>query len=154
MGEGVTWTEVAQVLTAIASLFIAVIAVALAIRSDKRSREAMRVQTYLELRSGFLDIFRDLGQLDQEGTDTVELRLVREAYWHHAWDEWYITHALAPREFAALWDDFFADAVRSGYRHPGLKESLERLTATNDAFATYAKEMIDELQRSERPERK
>ena len=103
------WVDVASVVTALFSTLTAIVALVVAIRSDRRSREALQVQTYMELRAGFLDIFRELGALDEDpDADEIEVRLARTAYWHHAWDEWYVAKGLAPQEFSGLWDDFFA----------------------------------------------
>lgn len=146
MGENISWVDVASVLTAIFATLTAVIALAVAIRSDRRSREALKVQTYLSLRSGFLDIYRGLGRLDDAEADSVPLELSRQAYWHHAWDEWYIAKRLAPREFSVLWDDFFALAVRSGYKHPALRSTLDSLAKRTDSgFGAYAQDLVKEL---------
>jgi hypothetical protein len=145
-----SWTDIASVVTAIGSTLTALVALGLAIRSDRRSRQALVVQTYLHLRSGFLEIYRDLGALDETEADSEELRLARQAYWHHAWDEWYVAKRMAPSEFAGLWDDFFAFAVLSGYRHPALRATLDELAARKEAgFGAYAGTLIAELRRME-----
>jgi hypothetical protein len=137
------WTDVAGVVTAAASTLIALIAVVIAIRSDRRSRQVLKVQTYLMLRAGFLDIYRELGTLEDMAADDVRLALARAAYWHHAWDEWYISERLAPREFGGLWDGFFSVAVLSGLRHPALKSSLDELARdTSAGFGAYAKDFV------------
>lgn len=106
------------------------------------------MQTYLHLRSGFLDIYRELGRLDEPKADAVELQLARQAYWHHAWDEWYIGNRLAPREFSGLWDGFFATAVKSGYEHPALRATLDELASKpNTGFGSYAQDLIKELRK-------
>jgi hypothetical protein len=150
MDDSISWVDVAQVVTAVFSTLTAVIALALAIRSNRRSREALKVQTYLELRAGFLEIYRNLGRLTDVEADAVELQLTRQAYWHHAWDEWYIAKRLAPREFSGLWDGFFEAAVRSGYRHPALRATLDDLAENTEAgFGSYARELIEELRTPE-----
>jgi hypothetical protein len=150
MEDNSSWVGVAQVVTAIFSTLTALVALWVSIRSDRRSREALKVQTYLHLRSGFLDIYRELGRLDDPKADAVELRLARQAYWHHAWDEWYIANRLAPREFSELWDGFFGDAVKSGYKHPALRATFDELASNPDAgFGAYAENLIRELRRQE-----
>ncbi|MCD5341551.1 hypothetical protein LR392_04825 [Arthrobacter sp. AK04] len=143
MGDLSTWAAWAQVLTGIAATVVAGFALRVATESDKRSREALKVQTYLQLRSRFIEIYRELGGLEEEETNEVELQLARAAYWHHAWDEWYVTNSLAPREFSDLWTGFFAGAVKSGYCQPGLKASLEKLASKPDeGFGFYATDLI------------
>ncbi|MET4134330.1 hypothetical protein [Pseudarthrobacter sp. PvP090] len=145
-----SWIGVAQVVTAIFSTLAALVALWVGIRSNRRSREALKVQTYLHLRSRFLDIYRELGRLDDSKADAVELQLAREAYWHHVWDEWYIANRLAPREFSGLWDGFFAAAVKSGYEQPALRAAFDELASKpNAGFGAYAQPMIRELRRQE-----
>jgi hypothetical protein len=146
MSNGVV--DLAGVITGVASSLIALVAVIVAIRSDRRSREVVKVQTYLMLRSGFLDIYRQLGALEDANADSVDLRLTRQAYWHHAWDEWYIAKKVAPREFEDLWDDFFSVAVQSGLKHPALRSVLDDLIRdTEVGFGAYAKEFVAMLDR-------
>lgn len=143
------WVDGASVATALFSTLTAIVALVVAIRSDRRSREALRVQIYMELRAGFLDIFRELGALDEDSNaDEIEVKMARTAYWHHAWDEWYVAKGLAPQEFSGLWDDFFAKAVMSGYRHPALRKVLDELGRRRDTgFGAYAQDLIVELRR-------
>lgn len=145
MNDIQSWIALAQVLTGIASMVTAVIALRVAIGTSRRSREALKVQTYLQLRSEFIDIYRELGQLDatKPASDTEQ---ARQAYWHHVWDEWYITKKLAPAEFSPLWNEFFAKAVDSGYRQGPLKATFEELASKEDSgFGAYAKELIAEV---------
>jgi hypothetical protein len=146
MNDGVV--DLAGVIAGVASSLIALVAVVVAIRSDRRSREVVKVQTYLMLRSGFLDIYRQLGALEDADVDSVDLRLTRQAYWHHAWDEWYIAKKLAPREFEELWDNFFSVAVQSGLKHRALRSVLDDLTRDSEVgFGRYAKEFVATLHR-------
>jgi hypothetical protein len=140
------WTDVAGVVAAAASTLVALVAVVVAIRSDRRSREVIKVQTYLALRGGFLSIYRELGRLEDVGTDDVGLDLARAAYWHHAWDEWYVSERLAPREFGDLWRSFFSVAVVAGLRHPALRARLDTLASDENAgFGAYAKDFVEVL---------
>jgi hypothetical protein len=144
--DPVTWVDVITVATGFFATMTAVIGLVVALRSDRRSREALRVQTYLQLRTRFLDIYRELGRLEDAGDEGSEARLTRQAYWHHAWDEWYITKELAPREFATLWDDFFSKAMAPSAGHPGLWAALEQLASNPRAgFGAYARDLIKEV---------
>jgi hypothetical protein len=127
------------------------VALGLAIRSDRRSRQVLKVQIYLQLRSRFLDIYRALGRLDDANADEVELKLARQAYWHHSWDEWYIANRLAPTEFSTLWDQFFATAARPGYEHPALRVTFDDLASNSDTgFGAYAQDLITWLRMQKR----
>jgi hypothetical protein len=118
------------------------------IRSGRRSREVVKVQTYLSLRQGFLDIYRDLEGLDDPESHTAVNSVAAQAYWHHVWDEWYIAKKLSPEGFSELWDNFFEKAVVSGYRHNALKAVLEELASKEDVgFGAYARSLIEELPR-------
>lgn len=142
--------QVAQVVTGVASTVIALLALAVAVRSDRRSREALKVQTYLQLRSRFIEIYRELGPMEEVKPDKIELKLSRQAYWYHVWDEWYISNRLAPKEFSALWKDFFAAGAKSGYSQAALKASLEQLAAMTDrGFGSYAQDLLKELRAME-----
>jgi hypothetical protein len=145
-----SWVDVATVITAFFSTSTALVALVVAIRSDRRSREALKVQTYLQLRAGFLDIYRQLGRLDEEGEEGIEVKLTRQAYWHHAWDEFYVATKLAPREFSTLWDDFFRLAVKSGLGHTALTKTLDDLASKKDVgFGAYAQELVSEVKAME-----
>jgi hypothetical protein len=145
-----SWVDLATVVTAFFSTSTAVVALVVAMRSDRRSREALKVQTYLQLRAGFLDIYRQLGKLDDAADEGIEVKLTRQAYWHHAWDEFYVARRLAPREFSILWDDFFRLAVKSGLGHAALMNTLDELAREKDVgFGAYAQELVAEVKAME-----
>ncbi|MEU4427136.1 hypothetical protein AB0F81_41480 [Actinoplanes sp. NPDC024001] len=146
---GAGWTDVAGVVTAVVSVVIALVAVVIAVRTDSRSREVIKIQTYLALRSRFLDLYQKLGKLDDgRPPDDPALRLARAAYWHHCWDEWFISERLSRTEVGGMWQGFFSRAMLSGLRHPALRKALEELKADEQfGFGNYAREFIDELDR-------
>lgn len=149
-----TWVDLAGVLAAVFSTVTAVVALIVAIRSDRRSRQALKVQTYLQLRGKFLDIFQQLGRLDRQEDEGIEVTLARQAYWHHAWDEFYVAKRLAPDEFATLWDDFFRPAVKSGL-HEGLVQTLNNLASDRSVgFGAYAQDLVAEVRQMEEERRK
>jgi len=129
------------------SALTALVAVLIAVRSDRRSREVARATIFLSLREGFRDIYRELGDLEGGDDPEAQLKLVRQSYWHHAFDEWYVPQ-LAPREFGDLWRTFFRKTVRSGYGHAALRTALESMMADpSKGFAAYAGEFADEVRR-------
>ncbi|MBM2614258.1 hypothetical protein JIG36_01650 [Actinoplanes sp. LDG1-06] len=150
--NGATWTDIAGFATALASLLIALIAVILAIRTDRRSREVLKIQTYLSLRSRFIELLQKLGELeDTRPADDPELRLARVAYWHHSWDEWYLSERLSRAEFGGMWDGFFSKAMLAGLRHSALRQTLDDLRASDQAgFGSWAQEFIAEVERLEK----
>jgi hypothetical protein len=139
------WTDALAAISGGLSALTAFTAVVIAIRSERRSREVLKAQMYLTLRHGFLDVFRELGDLTGRSEEDVDLRTARQAYWHHAFDEWYICQ-LAPRELGDMWDGFFRRAVQSGYAHPPLKATLDELAKDRSSgFGAYAQGFISDL---------
>ncbi|WP_433297526.1 hypothetical protein ACQP2F_41245 [Actinoplanes sp. CA-030573] len=148
--QGTSWTDIAAVATATVSTLIALIAVVIAIRNDRRSRQVIKIQTYLALRSRFIEIYQRLGKLEDSRTpqDDVALRLTRQAYWHHCWDEWFISERLSPAEFGDMWKRFFSAAAESGLRHPALRTTLAEMSRDRTVgFGRYGRDLIDELHR-------
>jgi hypothetical protein len=84
---GTAWTDALGAISGGLSALTAFIAVVIAIRSERRSREVMKAQMYLTLRTRFLDLYRQLGDLTSRSEEDVDLRMARHAYWHHAFDE-------------------------------------------------------------------
>lgn len=140
-----SWIDMASVIAAIFSTLTAIIALWVAVRSDRRSRDALKVQTYLQLRNQFIDIYRNSGSLDESDSPAVEVRQAREAYWHHTWDEFFITRRLAPREFSMLWDQFFKSAIESGLDHPAMVKAFDDLASKRAGFGAYAQDLIAEI---------
>lgn len=139
------WTDTLAAISGGLSALTAFIAVVIAIRSERRSREVLKAQMYLSLREGFMNIFRELGDLTGRSEEDVHLRMARQAYWHHAFDEWYISQ-LAPRELGDMWDSFFRRAVQSGYAHAPLKKTLDELAEDKSSgFGAYAQGFISDL---------
>jgi hypothetical protein len=91
-----------------------------------------------------LDIYTKLGDLDDEPADEGEAA-ARAAYWHHSFDEWYLSTRLAPSEFGVLWRDFYKRAAQAGLRHPALKRSFEKLRRDPAGFGAYAGEFVAQL---------
>jgi hypothetical protein len=123
----------------------ALVAVYMAVRAEGRSRKVGAAQLYLELRSRMISLYTQLGDMDSTTATDAE-RKARAAYWHHCYDEWYLSTRLAPEEFGALWEDFYKQASRSGLRHAGLRSALEELTSSpHSKFADYAGGFIEAI---------
>ena len=143
-----TFVDVVAAASGGLSALTALVAVVIAVRSDRRSREVARAAIFLNLREGFRDIYRELGDLQGGDDPEAPLKLARQSYWHHAFDEWYVPQ-LAPREFGDLWQNFFLKTVLSGYGHPPLRDALEDLMADGTkGFGAYAGEFADEVRRA------
>jgi hypothetical protein len=133
-----------------ASSAIALVAVFIALLAERRSRaverrgaELQSAQVYLTLRTKFLEIFRDLGNLEQREPATPEEGRAREAYWHHAYDEWLVATKLAPHAVPELWN-VFCEKTLTGVAHPALESSLEKLMNDPKAgFGAFAKEFVE-----------
>ena len=127
------------------SAITAITAVFIALRSERRSHLIIKAQIFLTLRQEFLEIYRELGDLEGPGSADAALDLARQAYWHHAYNEWYLSK-MAPNELGGLWENFFRRAVESGYAHPPLKEALEKMLANKSAgFGAYAQDFAADL---------
>ena len=139
------WPAVLSAVAAVCSAATAAIAIWLAVQSNRRAWEFARAQMYLSLRTGFLDILRELGDLSATTVSTDSERMARIAYWHHAYDEWRLSR-LAPKQFGHLWSEHFRKAVISGYAHPALRSTFDELRSDTAAgFGAYAQDFIDEL---------
>lgn len=145
------WSNLVSALAAVFSATTAATAIVFTYRSERRSREVTKAQVYLTLRQTFIDIYRELGDLEGGADPEAQLRLARQAYWHHAFNEWYVSR-LAPRELGDLWPSFFRAANASGFRHPALRDTFDRMAADPDVgFGSYAKDFITEVRQGSDP---
>lgn len=132
----------------IISSLTALIAVVIAVISERRATAVAEAQVFLTLRSRFLDIYERMGDVDEVTTKENE-KAARFAYWHHSHDEWFIAERLAPRLFKPLWSRFFERAFASGQKHLGLQAAFEELAAKRETgFADYAQDFIDRIRGS------
>jgi hypothetical protein len=121
-----------EIASAIASAAVALAAFFLSWRSDARAKVLARTQMFLELRTRFLEIYQRLPPFDKPSSSyTPEEKLVVLSYWHHAFDEWYVTNRLSQKHMKELWDEFYAPSILAGMAHQGLRDVL---------FNTYIKE--------------
>ena len=146
------WPAVLSAASGAFSAIAALAAVFIAIRNERRSREITKAQMYLTLREGFLSIYKELGELEDAQDANARLRRAREAYWHHAYDEWRLSR-MAPRELGDLWNEFFRRAVQSGYTHSPLRRTFDDLRGNEKAgFGLYAKDFIADFLKDLPPE--
>ena len=129
-----TVIAVASVVVAFASLFAS-------LQSQRRAERVALVETHLELRGRFLEIYQ---HLDFE-PDRNPARAAAQAYWLNAYDEWFITNRLTP-EFKRLWNKFYGRAIIAGLAHPVLEQELRHLLGMHEGFGMYADEFVQDLE--------
>jgi hypothetical protein len=140
-----SWEVVVAGASGALSALAALIAVYMAVRAEGRTRKVAAAQLYLELRSRLIGLYTQLGDMDSVAVSDAE-RKARAAFWHHCYDEWYLSTRFAPEEFGSLWMDFYKDASRSALGHAGLRSALEELTSSpHSRFAEYASGFIQAI---------
>lgn len=128
----------AQQIIALSSAAIALAAFFLAWRADARAKELALVQMFLALRSRFLEIYLKLPPPAKEAAAyTADDKAAVLAYWHHTFDEWYITTKLSHRFLKRLWEGFYAPAVLSGMRHDGFRQVLFEIIEDSEDASEY-----------------
>jgi hypothetical protein len=130
-----TWIAGASAVAAFASL-------AVAYTTQRSAREVALVQVHLALRTRFLEIYRQLPLADDCSPADGN---ASQAYWHNAYDEWFITTQLTT-QFKKLWTDFYSTAIAAGFQHDVLEAELAFLLQQQEGFATYAGKFVDELE--------
>ena len=133
-----------------ASLVVAVSAFWLAWQADRRGQTAARSQLFLDLRTRFLEVLEGLPpeyrNPDWEASDPQH-RAAAIRYWHHAFDEWYVTKRLNEKLMRQLWDAFYSRAVLAGMRHNGLRKTLIEMLKTQVDLAELWTDFRAELDR-------
>jgi hypothetical protein len=148
------WAQSLSAVAAGLSSIIALVAILIAVRNDRRSREVTKTQIFLALRDRFLDIYEKLGDLDKLKAIDEDKRAAREAYWHHAFSEWYVCKNIAPHEMGGMWYSLYKGLIKSGYDHPALKATLAELTKHKEkGFGEYAQQFVFAVKDEARPER-
>jgi hypothetical protein len=106
------------------SMAMAILAFILSKRADSRAQAAARGQLFLALRSRFIQVHEGLppnyyvtGWKPKE----EEMPAARR-YWHHSFDEWYLTTRLNDKYMRELWDQYFSDNIFTGLRYEGLRD--------------------------------
>src|SRR5215510_5856518 len=127
-----------EVEVAAASAAIALAAFFLSWRADRRAAALARTQMFLELRTKFLEVYKRLPSFEKSASDyTPEEKAAVLAYWHHTFDEWYVTNRLNHKHMKELWDEFYAPSILAGMRHDGLRVVLFAMIDAEDEFGEY-----------------
>lgn len=117
------------------SFVIAALAFLYSKRADDRAKIMARGNLFLELRSRFNAIYEGLPQGYREpgwrADGHAEKQAVRR-YWHHCFDEWYLTNRINQKYMDVLWKEYFSDGVTAGARHDGLWEILVKMSNFKD----------------------
>jgi hypothetical protein len=133
---------------AMASGAIALAAFFLSWRTDQRAKALARTQMFLELRTRFLEVFRRLPPFDKASSEyTPDERTAVLTYWHHTFDEWYVTNRLSHRYLKELWDDFFTPAVLAGMKHAGMRAVLFDMIDTEGESGEYRRSFGDAMKK-------
>ena len=125
---------------ALGTFVVTTAAVLVAYGVDVRGRALARTTLFLQLRSRFLDVLHNLppGYRDPNWIPTSEADKAASArYWHHAYDEWYVSRHLNPRLMGKLWDDFYLPSIRSGLKHRALQWALTHILEQQPEMATH-----------------
>lgn len=116
---------------ALTSAIVAIAAFILSLRTDARAKVAARTKLFLDLRDRFFEVHKGLPNTYADPDwypSTLEERTAIIRYWHHAFNEWYVTTCLDDKHMRLLWNKFFSDAVLSGLRHNGLRRVAVEIT--------------------------
>ncbi len=120
-----------EVLVALASLSVSAVALSLSGFAYSRASDMSRSNLFLALRSKFNEIYAGLPQgyrnPEWRAKNEEEKQAVRK-YWHHCFDEWYLTTRLNKKYMHKLWNDYLADGVTAGTRYDGLWEVLNEMS--------------------------
>lgn len=117
----------AELWIAAASFVVAASAFWLSWQSEARSQLAARTQLYLDLRTRFLHVLEGLPAKHTEpdwDASSKEDHAAAVRYWHHSFDEWYLTRWQNQKLMGTLWDEFYSKALLSGLKHNGLRKAL------------------------------
>lgn len=129
-----------EVIAAAAAALVALFAFVVSCIALWTTASVARAQLYLELRGRFAEINRDLPRGDPDYHDPTwrptptshpeQFRHI-EAYWYHAFDEWFTTKVLHPWRFKRLWQVFFERAILEGLKNVPIRYVLYHLMKNN-----------------------
>jgi hypothetical protein len=131
-----------------ASLIVSVGAIMLALSADARAKVAARAQLFLTLRTRFLDVLEDLPanyMAPDWDASNPEQRAAAIRYWHHAFDEWYVTERLDKKLMHQLWAQYYREATRAGLKHNGLRRALVAMRDTDEELAKLWSDYLEEV---------
>ncbi|MBP1642860.1 MAG: hypothetical protein H6Q03_1529 [Acidobacteria bacterium] len=140
--------ELLAAVAALAALPVSAFAAYLSKRADARSKVAARTQVYLTLRTRFFEVHSQLPPSYADpawrpGSEDEKAAATR--YWHHAFDEWYITTQLDPDLLRDLWRKYYSGALSNGLRHNGLRAQFLEMSfhrgEHDELWVDYAREV-------------
>ena len=121
-----------EIIISFSSFVVSLLAFMFSRRADARAKQMARGNLFLELRSRFNDIYEGLPQgyrnPDWRAKNESEKHAVRR-YWHHCFDEWYLTNCLNKDNMSVLWNDYFSDGITAGAKYDGMWEVLKELSS-------------------------
>jgi triacylglycerol esterase/lipase EstA (alpha/beta hydrolase family) len=135
---------------AAASLIVSITAIYLSIRSNHRAQVTTRAQIFLALRTRFLEVLQALpdNYVDADwSASTPEDKAAAIRYWHHTFDEWYITNKMNRRLMFDLWQSFYSIAILDGMKHKGLRMTLMSMVQQGPGLPQHFPEFANELHR-------
>ena len=133
-----------------AALIVSVCAFWLSWRADTRGQVASRTTMFLNLRTRFLDVLEKLppqyGAPDWDASSPND-RAAAIRYWHHSFDEWYVTTQLNEKLMRQLWTEYYSEAIFHGLKHNGLRRVLVEAIKADEKLAELWKDFLHELDR-------
>lgn len=141
--------ELITAISTLAAVLVSVVALLVSLRADARAKTAARTDVYLSLRSRFLEVH---AALPASYTDpnwmptTPDEQSAVTRYWHHAYDEWYITKRLNAELLQDLWAEYYSKAILAGLRHNCLRLWLVAMTRADVELAAFWTDYRKELE--------
>lgn len=107
------------------SAVIAVASAIFAFNANRNNRHVAATQIFLQLRENYLLIqatlpprLRELNWVAE--VDSDDWRKL-EAYWYQIFNEWFITRKLYGGVYKDLWNEFYAETVKSALKHSSIR---------------------------------
>ena len=148
---------VTELTIAALAVIVAVAAFFLTWRSERRSRVVAKTQVYMDLKSRFLTIQETLPagyENDDWNPDVPAERTSVVRYWHHCFDEWFISHYLARDMVGDLWKEYYADSLGVALGRAKMRAVVLRMTderAGNGHWKGFRNDLDDIWRRSHAP---
>ncbi len=137
-----------EVWIASASLVVSIAAIYLSLLSNHRAQITTRAKLFIDLRTRFLEVLQNLPEnyADPNWSATTDKdKAAAMNYWHHTFDEWYITNKLDRKLMLNLWKSFYCNAILEGLKHTGLRKTLTSMLQQRQRLPQYFPEFEREL---------
>ena len=116
-----------EIVISIASVVISLSAFILSFVLSAQNKKNTRNNLFLGLRQRFIDILEDLPprfrEKDWQPEKDENNAIAR--YWHHVFDEWYLTNYLGDKMTKKLWSDYFVHPTKSALRYTSIREGFK-----------------------------